>query len=99
MLVDRFDPDTNLLHPSKAKFNEKSPSKLAIFVLRIFSTFGLTELTIDLKNGRILEATNLTILNFFLVRFGPMTEKWLVQVLMATQVSTIEPMIRCEIHA
>ena len=98
-LIDRFDPDTNLLHPSKAKLNEKPPSKLAILVLRIFSTFGLTELTIDPKNGRILEATNLTILNFFLVRFGPMTEKRLVQVLMGTQVSIIGPMTGCEIHA
>jgi len=90
-LVDRFDPDTNLLHPSKAKLNEKPPSKLAIFVLRIFSIIGLTDLTFDPKNGQILEATNLTILNFLLVRFGPMTEKRLVQALMVTQVSVVEP--------
>ena len=38
------------------------------------------------KNGVILEATNLTILNYFLVRFGPMSEKRLVQVLMCSQV-------------
>ncbi|KAI9568604.1 glycosyl transferase family 4-domain-containing protein [Boletus coccyginus] len=85
--VPRFDPDTNLLHPSKAKLNEKPPSKLAIFVLRIFFVLGLTDLTLDPKNGQILEATNLTILNFLLVRFGPMTEKRLVQVLMVTQVT------------
>lgn len=90
-LLDRFDPDTNLLHPSKAKLNEKPPSKLAIFVLRIFFVLGLTDLTLDPKNGQILEATNLTILNFLLVRFGPMTEKRLVQVLMVTQVSVVEP--------
>lgn len=89
-LIDRFDPDTNLLHPSKAKFSEKPASKLATLILRLFSTFGLTHLTIDPARGRILEATNLTILNFLLVRFGPMTEKRLVQVLMATQVSAIE---------
>jgi len=85
--VPRFDPDTNLLHPSKAKFSEKPASKLATLILRLFSTFGLTHLTIDPASGRILEATNLTILNFLLVRFGPMTEKRLVQVLMATQVA------------
>jgi UDP-N-acetylglucosamine--dolichyl-phosphate N-acetylglucosaminephosphotransferase len=90
-LVDRFDPDTNLLHPSTAKFNEKPPSKLATFVLRLFSTFGLTHLTFDPKNGQIREATNLTILNFLLVRFGPMSEKRLVQALMTTQVSVVEP--------
>lgn len=90
-LIGRFDRDTNLLHPSKAGITEP-PSKLATLVLRIFSTLGLTELTLHSENGRILEATNLTILNFFLVRFGPMTEKRLVQVLMATQVSVVEPM-------
>lgn len=87
-LIDRFDRDTNLLYPSKAKFTEKPPSKLTTFVLKLLSTLGLTELTIDPQNGRILEATNLTILNFLLVRLGPMTEKRLVQVLMVTQVSS-----------
>ncbi|KAG9315929.1 isocitrate lyase family-domain-containing protein [Chiua virens] len=84
--VPRFDPDTNLLHPSKASFL-KPPSTLATLILRVFSMFGLTELTVHPGNGEILEATNLTILNFFLVRFGPMTEKRLVQVLMVTQVN------------
>lgn len=87
-LIDRFECDTNLLHPSKAGITEP-PSKLATLVLRIFAALGLTELTLHPKNGRILEATNLTILNFFLVRFGPMSEKRLVQVLMATQVSVV----------
>ena len=90
-LVGRFDPDTNLLHPSTTKLHAKPPSKLATFVLRLFSTFGLTDLVLDPKNGQIIEATNLTILNFLLLRFGPMTEKRLVQVLMATQVSVVEP--------
>lgn len=52
----------------------------------MFATFGLTELTVHPKSGVIFEATNLTILNFFLVRFGPMNEKRLVQVLMCSQV-------------
>ncbi|KAJ7288447.1 N-acetylglucosaminephosphotransferase [Mycena rebaudengoi] len=38
-------------------------------------------------NGTILEANNLTILNFFLLRLGPMSEKRLVQVLMCSQVA------------
>ncbi|KAH0831912.1 glycosyl transferase family 4-domain-containing protein [Lanmaoa asiatica] len=85
-LIDRFDHDTNLLHPSKAEIKEP-PSKLATFILRIFSALGLIDLTLHLENRRILETTNLTILNFLLVRLGPMTEKRLVQVLMATQVA------------
>ena len=38
-------------------------------------------------DGVITETTNLTILNVFLVRFGPMTEKRLVKTLIGTQVS------------
>ena len=55
-------------------------------ILRILSIFGLTELTLHPKTGSILEANNLTILNFFLLRLGPMNEKRLVQVLMTSQV-------------
>jgi UDP-N-acetylglucosamine--dolichyl-phosphate N-acetylglucosaminephosphotransferase len=51
------------------------------------STLGLTDLTRH-PNGTILEANNLTILNFFLLRFGPMNEKRLVQVLMCSQVGS-----------
>ena len=50
------------------------------------STLKLTRLTTDPKSGVIYESTNLTILNFFLVHLGPMTEKRLVQTLMGTQV-------------
>ena len=34
-----------------------------------------------------MNSTNLTILNFFLLRLGPMSEERLVQVLMCSQVS------------
>ncbi|EAU86042.2 UDP-N-acetylglucosamine-dolichyl [Coprinopsis cinerea okayama7 len=81
--VPRFDPETNLLYPSKAQFL-KPPSRLSAAVLHILSTLGLVELTVH-PNGSILEVTNLTILNFFLVRLGPMNEKRLNQVLMASQ--------------
>ncbi|KAG7088555.1 hypothetical protein E1B28_012537 [Marasmius oreades] len=82
--IPRFDRDTNLLHPSKAKFITP-PSGLTTFVIRVFSALGLVKMTTDPKTGSILEVTNLTILNFFLVRLGPMTEKRLVQVLMCSQ--------------
>ena len=82
----RFDANTNLLHPSKALFLTP-PSRLTTFVLHLFSAFGLTELTLHPKTGNILEANNLTILNFFLLRLGPMNEKRLVKVLICSQVS------------
>jgi UDP-N-acetylglucosamine--dolichyl-phosphate N-acetylglucosaminephosphotransferase len=56
-------------------------------VLQLLSKLGLTDLTTHPKSGAILEATNLTILNFFLLRLGPMNEKRLVQVLMCSQVA------------
>ena len=82
----RFDANTNLLHPSKALF-PTPPSRLTGFILHLFSAFGLTELTLHPKTGNILEANNLTILNFFLMRLGPMNEERLVKVLMCSQVS------------
>ncbi|KAH6908028.1 UDP-N-acetylglucosamine-dolichyl [Coprinopsis sp. MPI-PUGE-AT-0042] len=82
--VPRFDPETNLLYPSKAQFL-KPPSKLSTLILHVFSGLGLVDLTTHPKDGSILETTNLTILNFFLVRLGPMNEKRLNQVLMVSQ--------------
>ncbi|KAF8630894.1 hypothetical protein AX17_005252 [Amanita inopinata Kibby_2008] len=84
--VPRFDPETNMLHPSKTLFQTR-PSYLTVLTLRTLSAFGLTELTIHPKTGAILESTNLTILNFFLVRLGPMNEKNLVKVLIWSQIA------------
>jgi hypothetical protein len=53
------------------------------------AALGLTDLTRHPTNGMILEANNLTILNWFLLRLGPMNEKRLVQVLMCSQVRTL----------
>jgi UDP-N-acetylglucosamine--dolichyl-phosphate N-acetylglucosaminephosphotransferase len=55
-------------------------------ILHLFSGLGLVDLTTHPKDGSVLETTNLTILNFFLVRLGPMNEKRLNQVLMVSQV-------------
>ncbi|KAJ8520858.1 hypothetical protein ONZ45_g2377 [Pleurotus djamor] len=84
--VPRFDSNTNLLHPSKAMF-ERPPSRLSTLLLRVFAMLGLAEITPHPKSGVILETTNLTILNFLLVRLGPMTEKKLVKTLMLVQVA------------
>ena len=84
--VPRFDPDTNLLHPSTVAF-ERPPSVRTSSILQLLSLCGLTCLTKHPKTGQILEATNLTIFNWFLVRLGPMTEKQLVKVLCATQMA------------
>lgn len=64
-------------------------SRLSLLILRVLSTCGLTNLTTRPQDGAVMEATNLTILNVFLVRFGAMTEKRLVQTLITTQVRLI----------
>ncbi|KAI6044703.1 glycosyl transferase family 4-domain-containing protein [Pisolithus marmoratus] len=63
------------------------PSKLTVLILRIFASLRLTKLKSHPSSGTIIEATNLTILNFLLLNFGPMNEKRLVQTLMTVQVS------------
>ena len=55
----------------------------------MLSSFGLTDLTSHPTTGNILEANNLTILNFLLLRLGAMSEKRLVRVLMCVQVCII----------
>ncbi|KAH9969901.1 N-acetylglucosaminephosphotransferase [Russula dissimulans] len=82
--VPRFDPETHLLHPSKAMFLKRG-SRLSTVVLRVLAGLGCTELT-ALADGTILEATNLTLFNVLLLRFGPMGEKRLTQLLIGVQI-------------
>lgn len=70
-------------------FEDRPLSKLGSLVLRLLSTVGLTKLTFRAQDGSITAASNLTILNVFLVRFGPMSEKRLVQTLTAVQASIL----------
>lgn len=84
--VPRFDPKTNLLHPSTVAF-ERPPSVRTTSTLQLLSLLGLVRLTKHPKTGQIFETSNLTILNWLLIRLGPMTEKQLVQVLCVTQVA------------
>ncbi|VDB95754.1 unnamed protein product [Peniophora sp. CBMAI 1063] len=84
--VPRFDADANLLHPSKALFLTP-PNGLSTLVLKMLAALKLTELTVHPQTGAILECKNLTILNFLLVRLGPMNEKRLTQTLITVQIS------------
>jgi UDP-N-acetylglucosamine--dolichyl-phosphate N-acetylglucosaminephosphotransferase len=70
----------------------KRTSRLSTVVLRVLAGLGCTELTTH-PDGTILEATNLTLLNVLLLRFGPMREKRLTQSLITVQVTI--PVILC----
>lgn len=87
----RFDKETGLLYPSKAGLSEsKKPlSKLALYILRIFSALGFIELSVNSQTG-VIETTNLTILNTLLVRFGPKKESELVKMVVYTQVGAFD---------
>ena len=55
----------------------------------MLSGLGLVELTFDEKTGAIATTTNMTILNVFLLRLGPMREDSLTRVLISTQASGV----------
>lgn len=92
-----YDEKTDLLYPSKAVFENPPPLQTHI-VLEIMSLLGLVRLERAVlsakeadpaKTGgtRIVSTTNLTILNFLLVRLGPMREPTLCIVVGAIQVA------------
>lgn len=82
--VPEFRQEENLLYPSRVEL--KQPLKpLTTAALRLLATLRLTRLTVDAKTGVITHATNLTILNFFLLHLGPLREDTLVKVLMTVQ--------------
>lgn len=85
--IPRLDLETHLLHPSEVSFSDASPSRMTAATLRTLALFGFAELTLHPTSGAISSSTNLTILNFFLLRLGPMKEKSLVKILICCQVT------------
>ena len=69
--LPRFDPETGLLHTSVTRW-ERPPCLLLAVCLEILHALRLIHLT--KKDGLIVESTNLTILNLWLVWMGPMRE-------------------------
>ena len=81
----RFDPETNIVHPSIAVF-ERPPSKLTTVILKVLAALRLTRLEIHPRTHVILSATNLTLLNAILVFVGPMREATLTSCVIVLQV-------------
>jgi UDP-N-acetylglucosamine--dolichyl-phosphate N-acetylglucosaminephosphotransferase len=82
--MSRYDENTDLLHPSLAVFELPPPAKTR-YVLEIFAFLRLVRLDKD-EQGVIKSTTNMTILNFLLVTFGPMREPTLCILMAGVQV-------------
>ncbi|KAK8845545.1 hypothetical protein IAR55_006260 [Kwoniella newhampshirensis] len=97
-----YDPDNGLLNPSRVVFEKPPPVRTRV-TLQILEVFGLVKLErIPVRSeltkgsheehssheaGQIISSTNLTIINFLLVHFGPMHERSLCMTVGAVQVA------------
>ncbi|KAI9865112.1 MAG: tunicamycin resistance protein [Trichoglossum hirsutum] len=82
--LPHFNPRTGLLEPSTASFSSKPPSKPIALLLQLLHHLRLIRLTFNAA-GEITETTNLTIINLWLVWWGPMREDKLAMGLLALQ--------------
>ena len=82
--LPRFNARTGLLEPSVTKW-ELPPRTLVLSLLRLLAKFHL--LQVETNNaGEIVETSNFTILNLWLVWFGPMKEDRLAMGILVMQV-------------
>jgi len=81
--LPRFVARTGLLEPSTAKFTKTLPQPVQA-VMKIMDKLGVLRVWTD-ENGEVTESTNLTIINLWLVWFGPMREDNLARGLMGLQ--------------
>lgn len=81
--MPRFNGRTGLLEASTATF-DKPPHPVVAMVLRLLAKLRL--LKIWEKDGEIVECSNFTAMNLFLVHFGPMREDKVTEGLLIVQV-------------
>ena len=83
--LPRFNARTNMLEPSVVEW-QHPPSKPIAVVLNLLAAFPVPLLSIE-KNqkGEIIKSSNLTLLNIWLVWFGPMREDGLAIGLLSMQ--------------
>ncbi|ELT97140.1 hypothetical protein CAPTEDRAFT_171012 [Capitella teleta] len=85
--LPRFDPQSDTLRPSMARFKSSEVSLLGRIILRVFSLFRLIELKENEgEDGKFIECTNMTIINLALRILGPTHEQRLTFILLMLQV-------------
>ena len=82
--LPRYNARTNQLEPSVTLW-ERPPSKVIAILLKLMSRIRLVKIEYNSK-GDIVETSNLTILNLWLVWFGPMKEDRLAIGILVMQV-------------
>ena len=80
--LPKFNARTGLLEPSVTEWKSHPPSALVACALHLLHRLHLLRVTTN-EQGQIVESTNFTILNLWLVWFGPLREDWLaIQILL-----------------
>lgn len=95
--LPHFNAKTGLLEPSVAHFGDSpeaakqgpkhvKPLRRSVqMILKLLHTVRLLRVELDKKTGEVVTCSNLTILNLWLVWFGPMREDHLAMSLLAMQ--------------
>uniref|UniRef100_A0A0N4ZPV2 UDP-N-acetylglucosamine--dolichyl-phosphate N-acetylglucosaminephosphotransferase n=1 Tax=Parastrongyloides trichosuri TaxID=131310 RepID=A0A0N4ZPV2_PARTI len=85
--LPKYDPNSDTLSMSKFTFTDKQTKFLGKFILKLFSIFGLIDLSITKKEDETMyEVNNFTILNLILKIFGPLHESELAKRFMYIQI-------------
>jgi UDP-N-acetylglucosamine--dolichyl-phosphate N-acetylglucosaminephosphotransferase len=83
--LPRFNARTGLLEPSVTLWTaERQPKPLVAWGLRLLGKLGLLKITLD-QEGKVVETSNFTILNLWLVWRGPLREDRLALEITAMQ--------------
>ena len=97
--LPHFDAKSGLLEPSVAHFGDSSEAakqgpkhtkplrKPVQATLKLLHALRLVRVELDLKTGNVVRCSNLTILNLWLVWFGPMREDRLAMSLLVMQMA------------
>ena len=84
--LPKYNARTNLLEPSVTEYPaERPPSNFQTMTLTALAKMHLLEIQIDPETNSIRSSTNFTILNLWLVWFGPMREDRLALGLLSMQ--------------
>lgn len=79
-----FEATDGLMYPSKVDLKQHPPNKQVVMLLKTLAFFRLIVITVD-ENGELVDCNNMTLINFFLIWYGPMREDTLCYTICAFQ--------------